>query len=84
MLLCLVQLILIYPAREIKCNEATLISSYIKPGTIKTRRHILLARECFKLAPCMLFIGASLSEPHIDELAVNFPYIYIFLSYVVP
>ena len=29
-------------------------------------------------------IGASLSEPHIDEFAVNFPYIYIFLSYVVP
>ena len=24
-------------------------------------------------------IGASLSEPHIDEFAVNFPYIYIFL-----
>ena len=33
-------------------------------------------------------IGASLSEPHIDEFAVNFPYIYLFLyiylSYVVP
>ena len=33
-------------------------------------------------------IGASLSEPHIDEFAVNFLYIYIYiyisLSYVVP
>ena len=29
-------------------------------------------------------VGASLSEPHIDEFAVNFPYIYIYLSYVVP
>ena len=25
-------------------------------------------------------IGASLSEPHIDEFAVNFPYIYLFIS----
>ena len=24
-------------------------------------------------------IGASLSEPHIDEFAVNFPYIYFFI-----
>ena len=29
-------------------------------------------------------IGASLSEPHIDEFAVNFLYIYIYVSYVVP
>ena len=27
-------------------------------------------------------IGASLSEPHIDEFAVNFPYISIYLSIV--
>ena len=27
----------------------------------------------------MLFVGASLSEPHIDEFAVNFPYIYLFI-----
>ena len=34
----------------------------------------------------ILIIGASLSEPHIDEFAVNFLYIYIYtsLSYVVP
>jgi len=32
----------------------------------------------------MYVIGASLSEPHIAELAVNFPFIYIYLSYVVP
>ena len=29
-----------------------------------------------------LFIGASLSEPHIDEFAVNFLYIYIYISVV--
>jgi len=29
-------------------------------------------------------IGASLSEPRIDEFAVNFIYIYIYLSYIVP
>ena len=30
-------------------------------------------------------IGASLSEPHIDEFAVDFVYIYIYyISYVVP
>ena len=28
----------------------------------------------------VLIIGASLSEPHIDEFAVNFPYIYLFIS----
>ena len=27
-----------------------------------------------------VLIGASLSEPHIDEFAVNFPYIYLFIS----
>ena len=27
----------------------------------------------------MFLIGASLSEPHIDEFAVNFPFIYLFL-----
>ena len=29
-----------------------------------------------------MVIGASLSEPHIDEFAVNFPYIYFFISIV--
>ena len=29
-----------------------------------------------------LVIGASVSEPHIDEFAVNFPYISIYLSIV--
>ena len=39
---------------------------------------------------CIRLVGASVSEPHIDEFAVNFLYIYIyiyiyiFLSYVVP
>ena len=35
---------------------------------------------------CIRLVGASLSEPHIDEFAVNFPYIYIYMyvSYVVP
>jgi len=42
---------------------------------------------------CGIFIGASLSEPHIDEFAVEFVYIYIYIilyiiyiyiSYVVP
>jgi len=34
----------------------------------------------------LFLVGASLSEPHIDEFAVNFLYIYIYiyLSYVVP
>jgi len=27
-----------------------------------------------------VIIGASLSEPHTDEFAVNFPYIYLFIS----
>ena len=29
------------------------------------------------------FIGASLSEPHIDEFAVNFPYIYLFIYFFI-
>ena len=37
---------------------------------------------------CIRLVGASLSEPHIDEFAVNFLsiyiYIYIYISYVVP
>jgi len=28
-------------------------------------------------SPCTCIIGANLSEPHIDELAVEFVYIYI-------
>jgi len=40
------------------------------------------------LNPINALIGASLSEPHIDELAVEFVYfiyyIYIYVSYVVP
>ena len=36
------------------------------------------------MATSLAIIGASVSEPHIDEFAVNFLYIYIFLSYVVP
>ena len=28
-------------------------------------------------------IGASLSEPHIDEFAVNFPYIYLFIYFFI-
>ena len=34
--------------------------------------------SAWTLAICL--IGASLSEPHIDEFAVNFPYIYLFIS----
>ena len=30
-----------------------------------------------------MFIGASLSEPHIDEFAVNFPYIYLFIYFFI-
>ena len=31
-----------------------------------------------------VLIGASLSEPHTDEFAVEFVYIIIYFSYVVP
>ena len=36
--------------------------------------HVVL---CYLQCPPILVIGASLSEPHIDECAVNFLYIYI-------
>ena len=43
--------------------------------------HGILTNDNGWLGP--LVIGASLSEPHIDEFAVNFPYISLYLSYVV-
>ena len=40
---------------------------------------------CVCVCVCVrVLIGASLSEPHIDEFAVNFLYIYMYVSYIVP
>ena len=33
---------------------------------------------------CIRLVGASVSEPHIDEFAANFPYISICYSYITP
>ena len=47
----------------------------------------------YRVGPVLQLIGASVSEPHIDEFDVNFLYfyisihiyiIYIYISYVVP
>ena len=37
------------------------------------------ARKSSKEIKTAVFIGASLSEPHIDEFAVEFVYIYIYI-----
>ena len=34
-------------------------------------------------SPSYIIFGASLSEPHIDEFAVNFPYIYLFIYFFI-
>jgi len=39
----------------------------------------------YTLLKCFLvLVWVSVSEPHIDEFAVNFLYIYIYLAYIVP
>jgi len=35
-------------------------------------------RKCFVIYLFVFVIGASLSEPHIDEFAVEFVYIYVY------